>query len=103
MTESSNYDGAPPVPPAYGIWREVGQNQFEARYEFYSTRLPDSADGMALGAGFLPAGRGILTEKIALSADGNAFSSQIRLELLDKSGVKIDSGEATSTGRRVTF
>jgi len=22
MTESSNYDGAPPVPPAYGIWRK---------------------------------------------------------------------------------
>ena len=24
LTESSNYDGAPPVPPAYGIWRRVG-------------------------------------------------------------------------------
>ena len=22
MTESSNYDGAPPVPPAYGIWKK---------------------------------------------------------------------------------
>jgi hypothetical protein len=21
LTESSNYDGAPPVPPAYGVWR----------------------------------------------------------------------------------
>ena len=24
MTESSNYDASPPVPPAYGIWRTVG-------------------------------------------------------------------------------
>ena len=24
MTESSNYDGSPPVPPAYGAWKEVG-------------------------------------------------------------------------------
>jgi hypothetical protein len=31
MTESSNYDGAPPVPPAYGVWRSVGPNEFEAK------------------------------------------------------------------------
>lgn len=24
MTESSNYDGAPPAPPAYGVWRKTG-------------------------------------------------------------------------------
>ena len=23
MTASSNYDGAPPVPPAYGVWRRA--------------------------------------------------------------------------------
>ena len=23
LTESSNYDGAPPVPPAYGVWRSA--------------------------------------------------------------------------------
>lgn len=38
MTESSNYDGAPPVPPAYGVWRKNGPRQFEVRYEFYITR-----------------------------------------------------------------
>ncbi|HET6272831.1 MAG TPA: hypothetical protein VFG32_07620, partial [Bacteroidota bacterium] len=32
MTESSNYDGAPPVPPAYGMWRKLGPGQFEAKY-----------------------------------------------------------------------
>src|ERR1041384_8162687 len=40
MTESSNYDGAPPVPPAYGIWRQTGANQYEARYTFYCTKPP---------------------------------------------------------------
>src|SRR5262249_10929589 len=29
MTESSNYDGNPPVPPAYGIWRRTGPKEFE--------------------------------------------------------------------------
>lgn len=23
MTESSNYDGVPPTPPAYGIWKKI--------------------------------------------------------------------------------
>jgi len=35
LTESSNYDAAPPVPPAYGIWRATGARQFEAKYLFY--------------------------------------------------------------------
>src|SRR5205809_392830 len=35
MTESSNYDGAPPVPPAYGIWREVGERRYEAKYNYF--------------------------------------------------------------------
>lgn len=103
MTESSNYDGAPPVPPAYGIWKELDENRFEAKYEFFMTRTPDSTDGLPLEGGFLPAGRGILTETITLSADGNAFSSQLRMELLDKSGKSIDSGEATSSGQRMAF
>src|SRR4051794_23698560 len=28
MNESSNYDASPPVPPAYGIWRQVSAGQF---------------------------------------------------------------------------
>ena len=40
MTESSNYDASPPVPPAYGIWRKVGDREFEAKYEFYVTKAP---------------------------------------------------------------
>jgi len=37
LTESSNYDGAPPVPPAYGVWHSIGPNEFEARYEYFTT------------------------------------------------------------------
>src|SRR3954467_2568997 len=32
MTESSNYDGVPPVPPAYGIWRRAADGKYEAKY-----------------------------------------------------------------------
>ena len=56
MTESSNYDGAPPVPPAYGIWRAVGQNQIEAVYTYYNTRPPATFDDVMRGGGWLPSG-----------------------------------------------
>ncbi len=58
MTESSNYDASPPVPPAYGIWRKTGNNTYEAKYEFYVTKPPRisrrspraAAGGSAAGA-----------------------------------------------------
>ena len=53
MTESSNYDASPPVPPAYGIWRKVGDRQFEAKYEFYVTKAPASFGEIAKGGGAL--------------------------------------------------
>lgn len=34
MTESSNYDAAPPMPPACGVWRKIGPHEFEAKYVF---------------------------------------------------------------------
>src|SRR3954447_24153644 len=40
LTESSNYDASPPVPPAYGIWRKTGDNKYELKYEFYVTKPP---------------------------------------------------------------
>src|SRR6187397_2114058 len=64
MTESSNYDAAPPVPPAYGVWRRTGSDEFEARYEFYVTRPPATADEILSSGGWLPAGRGVFTERI---------------------------------------
>jgi hypothetical protein len=85
MTESSNYDSAPPVPPAYGVWRAVGPNAFEARYDFFTT-TPASADAFKAGAGWVPSGRGVLTERIQLSDDGHAFTSTIRYEPLNAKG-----------------
>lgn len=49
MTESSNYDGSPPVPPAYGVWRKVAVGQYEARYSFYVTKAPKAFEDIAKG------------------------------------------------------
>src|ERR671938_650241 len=54
MTESSNYDASPPVPPAYGVWRKVGSREFEAKYEFYVTRAPAKFDEIVEGGGWAP-------------------------------------------------
>ena len=54
MTESSNYDASPPVPPAYGIWRKVGTKEFEAirkMAEQIATRLPICEFHLVDGAG----------------------------------------------------
>ena len=62
MTESSNYDASPPVPPAYGIWRQVGPGKFEAKYEFYVTKAPAAFTEIVKGGGWGPAGRGVFVE-----------------------------------------
>ena len=97
MTESSNYDSAPPVPPAYGVWRSVGPNEFEAKYEYFAT-VPSPADAFKDGAGWLPAGRGVLTERITLSADGRTFTSTIRYEAFGAKGEPV-AGNAEAAGR----
>ena len=53
LTESSNYDAAPPVPPAYGIWRRTGPDRFEAKYEFYPTSAPGGSSEITSGGGWL--------------------------------------------------
>jgi hypothetical protein len=101
LTESSNYDGAPPVPPAYGVWRAVSANEFEARYEFYIT-APSPPDAFKTGAGWLPSGRGIFTERITLSADGKTFGSVITYQALDTHGQPVEGGgTATGAGVRI--
>jgi hypothetical protein len=99
MTESSNYDAAPPVPPAYGVWRQVRPDEFEARYEFFMT-APSSAEALRTGAGWLPSGRGVLTERIKLSRDGQSFTSSIRFEAFHANGGKAEGG-GNGTGRAV--
>ena len=95
MTESSNYDAAPPVPPAYGIWRPVGAGELEAKYEFFMT-APSSPEAFKTGAGWLPSGRGVLTERIKLSNDGQSFTSTIRFEAFDATG---EPAEGSGVGK----
>jgi hypothetical protein len=92
MTESSNYDQTPPVPPAYGEWRQTGDGRFETRYTFFTTSPPTDVKTLTTGGGWLPAGSGILTERITLAADGRSYDSQMTLELFDKAGGPVAGG-----------
>ncbi|HEX7077914.1 MAG TPA: hypothetical protein VF363_05800 [Candidatus Eisenbacteria bacterium] len=102
MTESSNYDGAPPVPPAYGVWRRLGPREFEAHYEFFVTKAPATVGEITGGGGWLPAGRGVLVERFTLSEDGNSFASKIRYDAYDVGGKPAaGGGEAEGNGTRI--
>lgn len=103
LTESSNYDSAPPVPPAYGVWRSTGPGEFEAKYEFFSTGTP-APEALAKGEGWPPSGRGVLTERIQLSPDAQTFTSTIRYEAFDPRGAPMEGG-GTARGRalRIRF
>lgn len=99
LTESSNYDGAPPVPPAYGVWRKTGTDEYEVKYEYYST-APAAEPAFMKGAGWLPSGRGVFTETIKLAADAKSFTSTMRYEAFDTKGKPSDGG-GTAKGRAV--
>jgi hypothetical protein len=104
MTESSNYDASPPVPPAYGIWRKVGGREYEAKYEFYVTKAPANFDEIAKGGGWGLAGRGVFVERITLSEDGKSFTSKIKYDQFDVAGKPSEGGgEATGQGGKLTF
>jgi hypothetical protein len=102
MTESSNYDGAPPVPPAYGVWRELGSGRFETVYLFYTSKPPEKLEQITQGWG--PAGHGELTEQITLAPDARTFESTITLRLFDSAGHPVSGGgEGTGRGTRIEF
>jgi hypothetical protein len=104
MTESSNYDGAPPVPPAYGVWRKSGPRQFEAKYAFYLTKPPGTFEDIAKGGGWSPTGRGVLTETITLSDDGRSYKSTIVYAAFDQAGKPVEGGgEGNGVGARMGF
>jgi hypothetical protein len=105
MTESSNYDeAANSSPPAYGIWKQNDARTFETKYLFYTTKAPGLGDGAPNGSDWWPAGHGVLTETITLSADGQTYASAIKLATFDRSGTPIDSGaEGTGAGARIVF
>jgi hypothetical protein len=104
MTESSNYDASPPVPPAYGIWRRVGAREFEAKYEFYVTKAPATFDEIAKGGGWGLGGRGVFVERITLSDDGKSFTSKIKYDQFDTAGKPAEGGgAATGKGVKLAF
>jgi hypothetical protein len=104
MTESSNYDGAPPVPPAYGVWRQIAPGRYEARYQFFTTQPPKDWQSVAAGGGWNPAGSGDLRETIELGIDGRSFTSTISLALFDTNGKPVDGGGSGSgRGKRIGF
>ena len=92
MTESSNYDGAPPVPPAYGEWKKTGPHTYEARYSFYVTKAPANIEEITKGGGWLPVGHGVLVEKITLSKNGRSYQSSIQYDAFDKAGKPAEGG-----------
>lgn len=102
MLESSNYDGAPPVPPAYGAWRRTESGRYEARYRFFTTKPPADLAEIARGGGWMPSGYGELLEQIELAADGRSFTSTLSLTLFDSAGKPADGGgSATGQGTRL--
>jgi hypothetical protein len=104
MTESSNYDASPPVPPAYGVWRRVGVRRYEAQYQFFQTRPVTSADELVKGGGWAPNGYGVITQTFVLSDDGKTFESKATVELFDMQGKPMaGGGEATAVGARIGF
>ncbi len=104
LTESSNYDGAPPVPPAYGVWRQTGPHQFEAKYTFYSTKAPASFDDISKGGGWSPSGYGVLTETVTLAEDGKSYRSSIAYAAFDPAGKPVEGGgTGAGVGTRMGF
>jgi hypothetical protein len=104
MTESSNYDGVPPTPPAYGIWKKMGEKEYESHYEFYWNKVPASYEELAKTGGFPNAGYGVLLEKIILSDDGKSYSSTIKFNLYDQSGKQtVFNDEGTVEAKKMEF
>ena len=104
MTESSNYDGVPPVTPAYGVWRKTGARTYEAKYQWFQTKAVKTSDELVKNGGFMPDGYGIITQTITLAADGNSFTSRISAAMFDNAGKAIAGGSSgTASGTRIRF
>ena len=104
LTESSNYDAAPPVPPAYGVWRATGPRQFEATYAFYVTAPPKKLEELTGNGGWTPAGFGVFKERILVSEDGQTYASTIDYSQFDNQGKPAEEvSRAQGSGRRITF
>ena len=103
MTESSNYDGMPPVPPAYGAWKKIGANTYKLRYEYFNSKPPKNIDEIVNGGGWSPGGRGVIVEIVKLSQDGSSFTSELTFVLRDEIGKEIPGGgNASAKGVRIS-
>ncbi len=101
LTQSSNYDGTPPVPPGYGLWRQTGPRTFELRYAFYA---PAKFVKSGRKAAWVPTGRGLYKETMEISADEKSYHSRIVYDLVDPKGAPIPGGgEGEASGIRTTF
>lgn len=105
VNRSANYDAAPVVPPAYGVWRPVAGagTVFEAKSEFFTTAVSPQ-DQFQAGAGWLPPGRVVFTERITVAPDGRTFTSAIRYQVFDATGGVLEGGgDAIGRGTRIDF
>lgn len=104
MTESSNYDAVPPVPPAYGVWRKTGARKYEAKYQWFQSKSAATTEELMKTGGWPPDGHGVIRQTITLSADGNSFTSRITVEMFDNAGKPISGGgTGTAAGERIRF
>jgi hypothetical protein len=104
MTESSNYDAAPPVPPAYGVWRRTAPGRYEARYWYYATQPPADWKAIAGGGGWNPTGHGELRETIEVGNDGRSFTSTLSLAVFDTADKPAEgSGSGAGQATRIGF
>ena len=104
MTESSNYDGTPPVPPAYGIWRKVGERKYEAKYIYFWTKAPADVQELSKGGGWSPGGHGLLIQEITVSEDGRSFDGTIQYEVFDQAGKPTEKeSTARAQATRISF
>lgn len=102
MNESSNYDGAPPVPPAYGSWKESAPGVFDVKYVYFNSKGPSTFQQLVDSGGWMPNGYGELTEKISMATDGNGFTSELSLQMFDASGKPMEGGgKAKGQGKRI--
>jgi hypothetical protein len=104
LTESSNHDANPPVPPAYGIWRQTGAREFQAKYEFFITEAPPDFATIQTGGGWKPTARGVFQETITLSPDRKTYIAQVKLNVFNPAGQPIEGGgQATAYGQKLLF
>ena len=104
MTESSNYDAAPPGPPAYGIWKKTGPFQYEAKYLVFQTVADSIFNEIGKGGGWVPDGYGVLTEKITLLPDGDSYDSALTFDIFDGEGkLTTKGGQGVCKAARIKF